>query len=570
MAILVEGVKTWRTDAELFNIRRLDAAVTSDGKIIVAYAGTGTFGFDGFLGVGQLNTTTDKLVGVTTRDFDGQPSSSVSVIDPVGLVAGPGGRMTALLSIANTAIGADANAALLLQRLSGSSMSGTAIHVDPAATDNQVRADDSSAVFDADGGLSVFYVDTVGGDGGGIRLARFKPDGTAEATPSTAVAERVLPGILTIETNPGFVDATRMAGGNYGLVWQENTPLAAPTFGTQRVVFQAVSASTGKAIGTALELDATSAQQPEIVTLAGGGMVVVWLDTSVGDRGIYKGQMLSPAGTKVGKVFEISSTHTDQETDLSLVALKNGGFAVGWRDNVDGSHLARLFDKSGKAMGNDFDMLSTSHDFTGGDSGLVAQGDKFYAFMGGINLKVGSGFVLQGQTWSTASSWGLNKTGSSKADTLTGGAKDDRFNGAKGNDVINGAAGNDALIGGDGKDKITGGAGRDLITGGAGADTLTGGTGADSFVFLSLADAGDTITDFKASENDRLVFKQSVFGEGFGATNGIAPTTQQGLFFDTVTKELTFDADGAGAAARILIARLTGVASLAFDDMVFI
>lgn len=571
MAVLVEGVKTWFNDPQLFNIRRLDAAVGSDGKIFVAYAGVSTFTFDGYIGVGQLNTTSDTLSTISGRTIDGQPESAPTTIDPVDLVSGPGGRMTALLSITSTSISADTNGALLVQRLSGASFDGDPVHVDPASTVNTIRNVDSAGVYDADGGLSVFYVDTVVNNGGGIQLARFRPDGTADGAPAVAVADRDLPGVFTTQANPGFVSATRMANGNYGLVWQEATPFNPPaSAGSPRVVFQAVSASTGLAIGTALELDGTSAQQPEIITLAGGRMVVVWHDTSVNDQGIYKGQILSETGTKIGGVFEISSTHSVQETDLSLVALANGGFAVGWRDNVDASHLARIFNKDGVATGNDFDILSTDRDFSGADSALVAQGNLLYAMMGGINLTAGTGFVLQGQTWSTASSWGLTKTGGSRADRIAGTAKDDRIDGAKGNDVLSGVNGNDKLSGGLGADTLSGGNGRDEVIGGAGADRLTGGTGADSFVFAALADVGDTVTDFNTTQGDRLVFERDVFGDPVLTSAGAAPTTQQGLYFNTLTKELTYDPDGGGTAPRILVAVLQNVAGLTSEDWVFV
>ena len=47
-----------------------------------------------------------------------------------------------------------------------------------------------------------------------------------------------------------------------------------------------------------------------------------------------------------------------------------------------------------------------------------------------------------------------------------------------------------------GRDVIVGTSGDDIIIGGIGADTLTGGAGGDKFVYNSLRDAGDTITDF--------------------------------------------------------------------------
>ena len=60
--------------------------------------------------------------------------------------------------------------------------------------------------------------------------------------------------------------------------------------------------------------------------------------------------------------------------------------------------------------------------------------------------------------------------------------------------AINGTAAADTLVGTPGDD---------VITGGAGADRLTGNGGRDVFVYTSIRDAGDTITDFTPND-DRL------------------------------------------------------------------
>ena len=55
---------------------------------------------------------------------------------------------------------------------------------------------------------------------------------------------------------------------------------------------------------------------------------------------------------------------------------------------------------------------------------------------------------------------------------------------------------NDIIDGGAGDDIIDGGIGDDIIKGGEGADILFGDQGADVFLYQSIAEAGDTITDF--------------------------------------------------------------------------
>jgi Ca2+-binding RTX toxin-like protein len=89
---------------------------------------------------------------------------------------------------------------------------------------------------------------------------------------------------------------------------------------------------------------------------------------------------------------------------------------------------------------------------------------------------------------------GVTLTGDGKSNTLAGTGENDTLNGRGGNDTLNGGAGNDALNGEGGKD---------VLVGGRGADTLTGGSGMDTFVFNSIDDGLDTISDFEEG-NDVL------------------------------------------------------------------
>ncbi|WP_153116386.1 ExeM/NucH family extracellular endonuclease [Rhodocyclus tenuis] len=75
--------------------------------------------------------------------------------------------------------------------------------------------------------------------------------------------------------------------------------------------------------------------------------------------------------------------------------------------------------------------------------------------------------------------------------------------------------------GSDGRDTLTGTPGDDVLSGGVGADTLTGGAGADQFVFNSLRDGVDTITDFEPGI-DRIVLSALLQGLGISNSNPIA------------------------------------------------
>jgi uncharacterized protein len=79
--------------------------------------------------------------------------------------------------------------------------------------------------------------------------------------------------------------------------------------------------------------------------------------------------------------------------------------------------------------------------------------------------------------------------------------------------VLNGTSGRDTLTGTDVKDRIIGG---------LGSDTLTGGGGNDEFVYTSITDRGDFITDF--SVGDKIVLTQlldSLVPGGYSGTNAI-------------------------------------------------
>ncbi len=114
------------------------------------------------------------------------------------------------------------------------------------------------------------------------------------------------------------------------------------------------------------------------------------------------------------------------------------------------------------------------------------------------------------------------------------------------------------FVGTSGRDTIVGTAGADTITGGPGRDTLTGGASGDRFVYRSVLDAGDLITDFQLA-SDRLVIEQLLTSVGY---TGTAPVADGYLSINASAARtlVLFDADGSagGGAARTLV-ELVGV-----------
>lgn len=77
------------------------------------------------------------------------------------------------------------------------------------------------------------------------------------------------------------------------------------------------------------------------------------------------------------------------------------------------------------------------------------------------------------------------------------------------------------LMGTAGRDTIVGTPGDDVIEGGAGADTLTGNGGRNQFVYSSMLDAGDVITDFTPGM-DTLVLTKLLASVGVASADPLA------------------------------------------------
>lgn len=122
------------------------------------------------------------------------------------------------------------------------------------------------------------------------------------------------------------------------------------------------------------------------------------------------------------------------------------------------------------------------------------------------------------------------------------------------------------LTGTAGRDVIQGTPGDDVITGDQGADTLSGGTGKDTFVYLSMRDAGDTVTDFVAGE-DRLDL--SALLGSLGVSPAIALSNGHVRLVNVSGGvSVQIDADGsAGSAAFRPLVTLKGLNSAAIDPV---
>jgi Ca2+-binding RTX toxin-like protein len=238
----------------------------------------------------------------------------------------------------------------------------------------------------------------------------------------------------------------------------------------------------------------------------------------------------------------------------------------------------------------------------------------------------------------TLGSYAGDASGGAGSDMLSGGAAADGLYGDDGDDIIFGKGGSDDIFGGAGNDKLSGGTGADRIDGGAGidtvsyedslgaisidlqtglgsgnaaqgdvvttvenatgsafndtligdgaanrltgahgADTMTGAAGADVFVFDTILDSADVITDF-VHGTDRVELDQSIFTalglstlDPGAFTTGAATTADQHILYDAATGNLSYDADGSGAGAAIVFAKLQNLpATITSADFVVV
>ncbi|NER07437.1 MAG: hypothetical protein F6K17_35160, partial [Okeania sp. SIO3C4] len=145
----------------------------------------------------------------------------------------------------------------------------------------------------------------------------------------------------------------------------------------------------------------------------------------------------------------------------------------------------------------------------------------------------------------------------------TGAALDDQIESGVGEDIqvtpgeeIEGTRRRDTLTGTDGDDTITGFQGRDI---------LTGGEGSDRFVYDSLLDAGDRITDFEPG-SDQIILTELLDRIGYEGDNAIADDYIKFASRGGTTM-ISIDSDGPDGSGRprTFIA-LEGVSEEALND----
>jgi Ca2+-binding RTX toxin-like protein len=177
-------------------------------------------------------------------------------------------------------------------------------------------------------------------------------------------------------------------------------------------------------------------------------------------------------------------------------------------------------------------------------------------------------------------------------DLRRGGAGEDSMAGDAGNDTLYGDDGIDTLDGGFGDDRLFAGAQDDILFGregddrpvaGAGLDTLQGGLGVDrlvgdeglditDFYYESAAEGRDVISNFTSGVDlISLMFITMDQMDPARFVGDFAEVSAPGpwVIFEASSSNLYVDLHGDAPGQIFHIARLAGVASLAYDDLRF-
>ena len=146
--------------------------------------------------------------------------------------------------------------------------------------------------------------------------------------------------ITTPPRIPGDSDTAALANGGFVTIWRESTS------GEFRIEAQVFNAQ-GNAVGSILNLQATTSNLFKVVGLEGGGFALVYQAGDIFEADLYA-RIFSASGTPQGAAFPVSLMAGAQEL-TGAVALDDGGFAISYTSGTDA--WTQLFGADGSPSG---------------------------------------------------------------------------------------------------------------------------------------------------------------------------------------------------------------------------
>jgi hypothetical protein len=223
------------------------------------------------------------------------------------------------------------------------------LNVDVSSTENgetvvTSASIDVSVAGVADAPTLTVEVTTTGGGGDG-------DTGTPETQVNT-----------TTEGDQKDPTVTALADGGYVVVWESEDQ-----DGDDEGVYGQRYDADGEPVGGEFQVntETDNGQKDPVVTgLADGGFVVAWesKDQDGDDEGIY-GQRYDADGNQVGGEFQINTETDGHQKDPQITSMSDGGFIVVWESNEHGEHgddgdgiYGQRFDANGEPVGGEFQV----------------------------------------------------------------------------------------------------------------------------------------------------------------------------------------------------------------------
>jgi alpha-tubulin suppressor-like RCC1 family protein len=239
----------------------------------------------------------------------------------------------------------------------------------------------------------VWQSDGQDGSGTGIYARSFSATGTGAAefkVNKTTAGAQAQPVIAALDDG-GFV-----------VVWTSNGQ-----DGSSTGVYAQRYNAAATAVGSEFKVNTTTSgaqSAPAVAGLDGGGFVVLWQSADADGLGIF-GQRYSATGVVVGKQFAVNKITTGEQSLPSVAGLSGGGFVAVWQSDLqDGDGLgvfARRFDASGKPVGNDVRVNTTTEDDQSQPQ-VSAFGDGGYAVVWTSQGQDGAGKGVYAQVYDAA------------------------------------------------------------------------------------------------------------------------------------------------------------------------
>lgn len=162
-----------------------------------------------------------------------------------------------------------------------------------------------------------------------------------------------------------------LAGGGFVASWMDSSGQGGDP--TAPSVKAQLFSATGTKVGAEFLVNtsvAGSQDQPVVTSLASGGFVVAWRDTSLqGDTSAagVKAQIYNAAGLRLGGEIQVNVTTLNTQDQPAIAGLPDGGFVVTWHDNSllasDPSGFgirSQIFDGLGNRLGSEWVVNSST------------------------------------------------------------------------------------------------------------------------------------------------------------------------------------------------------------------